>query len=119
MLVRRFALSERADVACCGMTVAQAATLEVLRAEGAMRLGALGRRLGISPSTLSRNLRRLQARDLLTRLPDPDDTRAAFANPRGDALGFLHCRLREGQRNQQDREAAQQEQQYVPQAYLP
>jgi DNA-binding MarR family transcriptional regulator len=80
MLVRRFALSERADVACCGMTVAQAATLEVLRTEGATRLGALGRRLGISPSTLTRNLRRLQARGLLTRLPDPDDTRAALVS---------------------------------------
>jgi DNA-binding MarR family transcriptional regulator len=80
MLVRRFALSERADVACCGMTVAQAATLEVLRSEGAMRLGALGRRLGISPSTLSRNLRRLRERGLLTRLPDPGDTRAALVS---------------------------------------
>ncbi len=77
MLVRRFALSERADIACCGMTVAQAATLEVLRTEGAMRLGTLGRRLGISPSTLTRNLQRLQARGFLTRLPDPDDTRAS------------------------------------------
>jgi DNA-binding MarR family transcriptional regulator len=62
------------------MTVAQAATLEVLRTEGAMRLGTLGRRLGISPSTLSRNLRRLQARGLLDRLPDPDDTRAALVS---------------------------------------
>ncbi len=77
MLVRRFALSERADIACCGMTVAQAMTLEVLRTEGAMRLGALGRRLGISPSTLTRNLQRLQARGFLTRLPDPDDIRAS------------------------------------------
>ena len=77
MLVRRFALSERADVACCDMTVAQAATLEVLRAEGAVRLGALGRRLGISPSTMTRNLARLQKRGLLSRLTDPHDTRAA------------------------------------------
>ncbi len=76
ILVRRFSLSERADVACCGMTVAQAATLEVLRAEGTMRLGTLGRRLGISPSTLTRNLKRLEARGLITRLADPDDTRA-------------------------------------------
>src|SRR5262245_2829226 len=33
-LVRRFAISERADVFCCGMTIAQAATLETLRLEG-------------------------------------------------------------------------------------
>ena len=31
-LVRRFSLSERADVSCCGVTVAQAATLEALGA---------------------------------------------------------------------------------------
>jgi hypothetical protein len=30
-LVRRFSLSERADVECCGLTVAQSATLEALR----------------------------------------------------------------------------------------
>ena len=44
-LVRRFSLAERADIACCGMTVAQAATLEAL-AGGGLRLGELGRRLG-------------------------------------------------------------------------
>ena len=33
-LVRRFGVAERADVACCGVTVAQAAALEALGAEG-------------------------------------------------------------------------------------
>ena len=79
-LVRRFSVSERADVSCCGMTVAQAATLEVLKLEGAMRLSALGRRLGISPSTLSRNLQRLEERGLIERASDPDDARAAIAS---------------------------------------
>jgi DNA-binding MarR family transcriptional regulator len=77
-LVRRFSLAERADVACCGMTVAQAATLEAL-ADGALRLGELGRRLGIAPSTLSRNLDRLEERGLVERGPDPDDRRALRA----------------------------------------
>lgn len=75
-LVRRFSISERADVSCCGMTVAQAATLDVLLTEGAMRLGALGRRLGISPSTLTRNLERLEQRQLVERVADPEDARA-------------------------------------------
>lgn len=78
-LVRRFALSERADVTCCGMTVAQAATLETLGAEGPLRLGDLGRRLGISPSTLTRNLGRLEDRGLVGRVPDPEDARASVA----------------------------------------
>lgn len=77
VLVRRFSIGERADVACCGVTVAQAAALEVLRSEGAMRLGALGTRLGITPSTLTRNLARLEQTGLVRRQPDPDDARAA------------------------------------------
>lgn len=78
MLVRRFSLAERADVACCGMTVAQSATLEALE-PGGLRLGELGRRLGIAPSTLSRNLDRLVERGLVERGPDPGDRRALRA----------------------------------------
>lgn len=78
LLVRRFSLAERADAACCGMTVAQAATLEAL-SEGGLRLGELGTRLGIAPSTLSRNLDRLVERGLVERGPDPDDRRAQRA----------------------------------------
>jgi DNA-binding MarR family transcriptional regulator len=75
-LVRRFSISERADVSCCGMTVAQAAALEALRTEGPQRSGELGRRLGISPSTASRNLGLLEDRGLIERVPDPQDGRA-------------------------------------------
>lgn len=76
-LVGRFSVSERADVSCCGMTVAQAAALEALGAEGPQRMGALGRRLGISPSTVSRNLGLLEQRGLIERVPDPADGRAS------------------------------------------
>lgn len=76
-LVRRFALSERADVACCGITVAQAATLEALVASGPLRQGELGRQLGVTPSTLTRNLTRLLDAGLVERLADPDDARAS------------------------------------------
>lgn len=76
-LVRRFALSERADIACCGVTVAQAATLDTLDVSGPVRQGELGRRLGISPSTLTRNLARLLDAGLVERLADPEDARAS------------------------------------------
>ena len=76
-LVRRFSISERADVSCCGMTVAQAATLEALRSEGPLRLGALGRRLGVAPSTMTRNLVRLEERGLVRREADREDARSA------------------------------------------
>lgn len=75
-LVRRFSLSERADVQCCGMTVAQAATLEALGQQGAMRLGRLGQLLGIAPSTLTRNLARIEEQGLVRRTSDASDGRA-------------------------------------------
>jgi DNA-binding MarR family transcriptional regulator len=75
LLVRRFSLAERADISCCGMTVAQAATLEAL-SHGGLRLSDLGTRLGIAPSTLTRNLGRLEEKGLVARTSDPDDGRA-------------------------------------------
>lgn len=74
-LVRRFALAERSDMSCCGMTVAQSATLQAL-SEGDLRLGELSRRLGITASTLTRNLARLEERGLMERITDPLDGRA-------------------------------------------
>ena len=76
-LVRRFSLAERADISCCGMTVAQAATLDALSASaGGLRMSDLGKRLGIAPSTLTRNLTRLEERNLIRKKPDPIDGRA-------------------------------------------
>ena len=74
-LVRRFSLAERSDMNCCGMTVAQAATLQAL-ADGALRLGELSKRLGIAASTLTRNVARLEERGLVCRVGDPEDRRA-------------------------------------------
>jgi DNA-binding MarR family transcriptional regulator len=76
-LVRRFGVSERADVSCCGVTVAQAAALEALSGHGPMRLSDLGRRLGIAPSTLTRNLERLVEAGLVSRSADARDARSA------------------------------------------
>jgi len=75
-LVRRFSVSERADVSCCGVTVAQAAALEALSGHGPMRLSDLGTRLGIAPSTLTRNLERLALAGLVSRVADARDARA-------------------------------------------
>jgi DNA-binding MarR family transcriptional regulator len=73
-------VNERADIeSCCGMTVAQVAALEVLQAEGPMRLGTLGRRLGVTPSTLSRNLSRLEESGAVSRVRDDGDGRAFHA----------------------------------------
>jgi ubiquinone/menaquinone biosynthesis C-methylase UbiE/DNA-binding MarR family transcriptional regulator len=74
-LVRRFSVAERADVSCCGMTVAQAATLEALE-DGPLRLNELSTRLGIAASTLSRNLARLEERGFVRTAADPADRRS-------------------------------------------
>jgi len=76
-LVRRFGVSERSEVSCCGVTVAQAAALEALAGHGPMRLSDLGRRLGIAPSTLTRNLERLLESGLMARQADGRDARSA------------------------------------------
>jgi DNA-binding MarR family transcriptional regulator len=90
-LVRRFGVSERADVSCCGVTVAQAAALEALSGHGPMRLKELGQRLGIAPSTLTRNLERLIEAGLVARQSDSRDARSArvrlTATGRRAALG--------------------------------
>jgi DNA-binding MarR family transcriptional regulator len=75
-LVRRFSVSERAEVSCCGMTVAQAAAVQALR-EGSLRMSDLARRLGISPSTATRNLQRLEQTGLVERFTDDEDARVA------------------------------------------
>jgi DNA-binding MarR family transcriptional regulator len=45
-------------------------------ADGALRLGELSKRLGITASTLTRNVARLEDRGFLCRIIDPDDGRA-------------------------------------------
>lgn len=68
------------------MTVAQAAAVEILAVEGPMRLGDLGRRLGVAPSTLTRNVERLEDRGLARRIKDPGDARSSRAVLTGAGL---------------------------------
>jgi DNA-binding MarR family transcriptional regulator len=96
-LVRRFALSERADVACCGITVAQAATLDTLAASGPMRQNELGRQLGVTPSTLTRNLARLLDAGLVERLADSKDARASRIRLSGDGARAVDAVRRQEQ----------------------
>jgi DNA-binding MarR family transcriptional regulator len=80
-------------MSCCDMTVAQAATLEALM-DGGMRLSDLGKRLGIAPSTLTRNLTRLEERSLIRKGPDPVDGRAqrvTLTEAGIDAAGEVRC----------------------------
>jgi len=75
-LVRRFSIGERHDVVVDGMTIAQSATLEALATDGPLRMTDLGRRLGVAPSTLTRNLGRLEERGLVRRARTRTDGRS-------------------------------------------
>ncbi len=50
--------------------------LEAL-AEGSLRLSELAQKMGVSKASVSTMVRKLEARGLLERLPDPDDRRAS------------------------------------------
>jgi DNA-binding MarR family transcriptional regulator len=52
--------------------------LYVLADTGPLRVSALAERLGTDPSTTSRQTGELVKRDLLRKLPDPDDRRASL-----------------------------------------
>jgi len=85
-LVRRFSLAERAHSSCGATTVPQAATLEALK-DSSLRLSERRQRRGITPSTLTRNLARLEERGLGGRETDPVDGRAQLVilSPTGRA----------------------------------
>ncbi len=69
--------------------MAQAACAETVLSKGSLRLGSLGRRLGVTPSTLSRNVERLEAAGLVRREADREDARSSRVSlsPKGRAAG--------------------------------
>lgn len=75
------------------LTPTRLAALAVLEAEGAIRIGALAERVGISPPTTSRLVESLVERGLVICTPDPDDHRAVRVglSPSG-AAGLLDVR---------------------------
>jgi DNA-binding MarR family transcriptional regulator len=60
------------------ITPAQFRALRVLRRHGVMRLSELSDRLQIAPRSTTEVIDALQARNLVGRLPDPDDRRATL-----------------------------------------
>ena len=59
---------------------------DALAAAGPLRLGALGQRLGVQASTLTRNVDRLVQAGLVRRESDPDDARARFGGRPGERI---------------------------------
>ena len=71
-----------------GITVGQFSLLGVLAAKGGAPVSAVAQVLGMDRTTLTRNLRPLQARKLVTSQADPDDRRSRklALSPAGEAL---------------------------------
>ena len=71
-------LSNRYDEALkpTGLTIGQFSILSALRRPQPVRLSALAQDLGMNRTTLTRDLKPLEARGLIVTTPDPDDARA-------------------------------------------
>jgi MarR family transcriptional regulator, transcriptional regulator for hemolysin len=74
-----------------GMTCARCAVLFQLAQPRALNQAALAHSLDITPMTLVRLLDRLEAADLVSRLPDPDDRRAYRLTPTAKAQPLIAC----------------------------
>lgn len=57
------------------------AALDLLDAAGPVGIGELGRQLNLSPAAATGLVDRLAARDLVERLPDPEDRRRTLVHP--------------------------------------
>jgi DNA-binding MarR family transcriptional regulator len=71
-----------------GMSAEQAHVLSVLQLVGPMTIGALGKLLDLSSATLTGALDRMEAQELVRRVPSPDDNRAFLIEPRVSAKRF-------------------------------
>lgn len=65
-----------------GVSAEQAHILTVLAVEGPMTMGALQRVLALSSPTLTGAIDRLEAQELVRRVPSPDDRRVVLLEPR-------------------------------------
>lgn len=65
-----------------GISAEQAHILTVLAVEGPMTMGKLQRLLALSSPTLTGAIDRLEAQELVRRVPSPDDGRAFVLEPR-------------------------------------
>jgi DNA-binding MarR family transcriptional regulator len=87
-LVRLFRLVNRAHGRALkphGVSTEQAHILSVLWSDGPMTIGRLQRLLALSSPTLTGALDRMEAQELVRRVPSPEDRRASMIEPRVSA----------------------------------
>lgn len=76
----RSEMDRRISEAGLGITPSEARTLIHAERAGAVRQNVLAERMGVEAMTLSGALDRLEAQDLIERLPDPTDRRAKLVH---------------------------------------
>jgi DNA-binding MarR family transcriptional regulator len=84
-IVRLFRLINRVhnrNFKAIGISAEQAHVLTVLSVAGPMTIGTLQRLLALSSPTLTGAIDRLEAQELVRRVPSPDDRRAFLIEPR-------------------------------------
>ncbi len=95
-LMRKFQMRDRNEIACCGVTVSQCHTLDMLGGHGEMSMVQLARKLFLDKSTITRVVDGLVERELVVRRFDDSDRRLIYV-----ALTAAGRKLLEGIRAQQ------------------
>ncbi|MGH7452591.1 MAG: MarR family winged helix-turn-helix transcriptional regulator [bacterium] len=95
-LMRKFQMRDRNEIACCGVTVSQCYTLDMLGEHGEMSMVQLARKMFLDKSTMTRVVDGLVERELVARHFDDSDRRLIYV-----ALTAAGRKLLEGIRTQQ------------------
>ncbi|WP_141732851.1 MarR family winged helix-turn-helix transcriptional regulator [Oligoflexus tunisiensis] len=100
-LVRIYQFRDRDRICCYDVSVTQCSALEAIIEKGPLRLQALAEQLLLDKSTASRVIETLVRKNYVTRLKDPEDSRAILieATPQGRKLfRKIHAELVEEQK---------------------
>jgi DNA-binding MarR family transcriptional regulator len=95
-LMRKFQMRDRNEISCCGVTVSQCYTLDMLGEHGEMSMVQLARKMFLDKSTMTRVVDGLVERELVVRRFVDSDRRLIYV-----ALTLKGRKLLEGIRAQQ------------------
>ena len=95
-LMRKFQMRDRNEIVCCGVSVSQCYTLDVLGEHGEMSMVQLSRKMFLDKSTMTRVVDGLVERELVVRRFDDSDRRLIYV-----ALTAAGRKLLEGIHTQQ------------------
>jgi DNA-binding MarR family transcriptional regulator len=77
-LLRKFQMRDRNEITCCGVSVSQCYTLDMLGEHGEMSMVQLARKMFLDKSTMTRVVDGLIERDLVVRRFDVNDRRLIY-----------------------------------------